>query len=100
MVSNLLWKGVLFVQCHANIVSYQDNSAILIAAKKNMNVEERGQVSVIVFMMKGHLKYYADLKENNVEFFSLDEIEGSIISPDFQKKIFRLVPENGHSWSV
>lgn len=62
-----------------------------------MNVEERGQVSVIVFIMKGHLKYYADLKENNVEFFSLDEIEGSIISPDFQKKIFRLVPENGHS---
>ena len=54
-----------------------------------MNVEERGQVSVIVFIMKGLLKYYADVKENNVEFFSLNEIEGSIISPHFQKDILR-----------
>ena len=37
--------------------------------------------------MKEHLKYYADVKENNVEFFSLDQIEGSIISPDFPKNI-------------
>ena len=87
MVSNLLWKGALFSQFHANIVSYYDNSAILIATKKNMNVEERGQVSVMVFILKGLLKYYADVKENNVKFFSLDEIEGSIISPHFQKNI-------------
>ena len=99
MVSNLLWKGALFFQCHANIVSYHDNSAILIATKKNMNVEERGQVSVMVFILKGLLKCYADVKENNVKFFSLDEIEGSIISTHF-KKIFCLVPENGHSLSV
>lgn len=46
-----------------------------------------GQVSVLVFIMKEHLKYYADVKENNVEFFSVDQIEGSIISPDFQKNI-------------
>ena len=52
-----------------------------------MNVEERGQGSVMVFILKGLLKYYADVKENNVKFFSLDEIEGSIISPHFQKNI-------------
>ena len=41
MVSNLLRKGALFSRCHANIVSYHDNSATIIATKKNMNVEKR-----------------------------------------------------------
>lgn len=90
-----------FFQCHPNIVSYHDNSAILIATTKKiyMNVEERRHVSVGVFIIKGHLKYYADVKENNVEFFSLDEIEGLQFLQIF-RKIFRLVPENGHSRSV
>lgn len=73
-------KGSPFFQCDTNLVSYHGNRVILIATQKKKY--ECGRKRTGFCYRFNH----ADLRGNSVQFYSLGEMEGSIIFPDFQKK--------------